>query len=285
MVDYIPEIDGQLIPKRSNPDQNKNAHADSFITFLKDNRSIILNGRITPEYNDYTFVSTRGCSVPDYFFCPVDNIINCTEMKTVLISDVINDFKMLPPNSLPDHSILSGKFITSYFELGRNFEQQNANTINTSTECSNKPPRKNLTKIDENFLMSRETLELVLATISRLQTTVDTKEEMNRLWTEVKEIFITEMNKLPDIPRSSCKKLNRKFRKSKPFWNQELEQLWSSSCQAEKSYLHFKVKTNLDFPIKKNYICRYCFIIPDKNWAVGTETSQAYSLDYMMTQK
>ena len=171
-------------------------------------------------------------------------------MKTVLISDVINDFKMLPPNSLPDHSILSGKFITSYFELGRNFEQQNASNINTSTQCSNKPPRKNLTKIDENFLMSRETLELVLATISRLQTTVDTKEEINRLWIEVKEIFITEMNKLPDIPRSSSKKLNRKFRKSKPFWNQELEQLWSCSCQAEKSYLHFKVQTNTDFPIK-----------------------------------
>ena len=54
LIDYIPEIDGGIIPKRVNPDKNKNAHADSFITFLKDNRAIILNGRITPEYNNYT---------------------------------------------------------------------------------------------------------------------------------------------------------------------------------------------------------------------------------------
>ena len=71
LVDYIPEIDGRIIPVRQNPDNSKNSHADSFITFLKDNRAIVLNGRVTPEYNNYTFVSTRGCSVPDYIFCPI----------------------------------------------------------------------------------------------------------------------------------------------------------------------------------------------------------------------
>ena len=229
MVDYIPEIDGQVIPKRSNPDKNKNAHADSFITFLKDNRSIILNGRKTQEYNNYTFVSTRGCSVPDYFFCPADNLYNCTEMKTVLVSDIINDFGLLPPTSIPDHSILSGKFVTSFFEIGRHFENQNSNFSNKSTQNShpksNKPLRKNLSKIDEHFLMSQEKLELVLATINKLQNIVDTKEELDVLWAEVKNIFVSEMSKLPDIPRSNSKKQNRKFRKSKPFWNDELEQL------------------------------------------------------------
>ena len=97
LVDFIPEIDGQIIPTRQNPDKSKNSHADSFITFLKDNRAIILNGRVTPEFNNYTFVSTRGCSVPDYIFCPVDNLNNCTSMKTLLISDIINKFKLMPP--------------------------------------------------------------------------------------------------------------------------------------------------------------------------------------------
>ena len=117
MIDYIPEIDGQIIPKRSNPDKNKNAHANSFITFLKDNRTIILNGRITPEYNNYTFVSTRGCSVPDYLFCPVDNLQNCIRVKTVLVSEIINEFGLLPPKSLPDQSILSGTFVTSFYHI------------------------------------------------------------------------------------------------------------------------------------------------------------------------
>ena len=47
IADYIPDIDWKLVPPRSNPDKSKNAHADSFLTFLKDNRSIILNGRVT----------------------------------------------------------------------------------------------------------------------------------------------------------------------------------------------------------------------------------------------
>ena len=51
--------------------------------------------------------------------------------------------------------------------------------------------------------MSQETLELVLATITKLQTIVDTNEELDVLWAEVKNIFVSEMSKLPDIPRSN----------------------------------------------------------------------------------
>ena len=39
LVDFIADIDGSLIPSRSNPDRTKNRHADSFINFLK--RSLI----------------------------------------------------------------------------------------------------------------------------------------------------------------------------------------------------------------------------------------------------
>ena len=35
LPDYIPEIDGNLIPKRYNPDKIKNAHGSCFLTFLK----------------------------------------------------------------------------------------------------------------------------------------------------------------------------------------------------------------------------------------------------------
>ena len=116
LLDYILDIDGRLIPKRVNPDRYKNAHADSFLTFLRDNRAVILNGRVTPQYNNYTFVSSRGSSVPDYIFCSLDNLPNCTSMKTLLISEIINDCGLVPPPSIPDHSLLSAKFTTSYFK-------------------------------------------------------------------------------------------------------------------------------------------------------------------------
>ena len=48
LLDFIPEVDGENLPQRFNTDKVKDSHAVSFITFLKDNRSVILNGRITP---------------------------------------------------------------------------------------------------------------------------------------------------------------------------------------------------------------------------------------------
>ena len=71
--------------------------------------------------------------------------------------------------------------------------------------------------------MSNETLELVLQAITRLENKVNTKKEIDDLWSEVKKIFMSEMDKLPNIPRSVKRKLNKKFNKSKPFWNAELE--------------------------------------------------------------
>ena len=156
--DFIPDIDGKLIPQRFNPDNSKNAHAESFLTFLKDNRSIILNGRVTPQLNNYTFVSTRGCSVPDYFFCPVDNLYNCTEMKTILMSEAVNMLGLVPPHNLPDHSILSGTFVTSFYDFGQNYENANLNSNlrdnQWSKEFPTKPkkkPKKNLSKMDKHF--------------------------------------------------------------------------------------------------------------------------------------
>ena len=142
MLDYIVDIDGEEIPKRINVDKNKNAHGDCFITFLKDNRSIILNGRITPENDDYTFVSNRGCSVPDYIICPVENLYNCTKMKTILVSDVINEFGFLPPKSIPDHSILSATFVTSFYDIGKNLENKNIVEKTTLPKNQNPKPTK-----------------------------------------------------------------------------------------------------------------------------------------------
>ena len=60
------------------------------------------------------------------------------------------------------------------------------------------------------------------------------------------------MSSLPDLPTSSLKKQNKKFRKSKKFWNEELESLWSEACKSEKKYLNFKVHSNQDFPLKND---------------------------------
>ena len=143
LLDYLPEVDGHIAP-RFNPDLNKNAHGDAFITFLKDNRAAILNGRITPHLNNFTFVSGRGSSVPDYLFCPLDQLDYCNKMETLLIRELINDMQVPPPPSIPDHSILRGTFTTSYFKFGQQFNSSFEPFNSSPAEVCSNPPKKNL---------------------------------------------------------------------------------------------------------------------------------------------
>ena len=148
-LDFIPEIDGDLIPLRSNPDKTKNAHGNCFLTFLKETRAIILNGRVTPNLNNFTFVSpNRGCSVPDYHFCPVDQLQYCKEMKTLLISEIVNEFGLHPPLNLPDHSILVAAYCTSSFDAFRTSNaSKNINiNFNEMPSLPTRPHKKNLIK-------------------------------------------------------------------------------------------------------------------------------------------
>ena len=77
--DFIEDIDGH-IPPRINPDSVKNPHGNHFLTFLKGNRAIVLNGSVSRENNNFKFHSPRCRSVPDHMFCPTDQFSYCKKM-------------------------------------------------------------------------------------------------------------------------------------------------------------------------------------------------------------
>ena len=249
IIDYVPDIDGNLIPTRENPDKVKNSHAEPFITFLKDNRSIILNGRITPKFNNFTFVNPRGCSVPDYLFSPIDHLNHCTEMRTVLMSDIVNLLNIQPPKSLPDHSILIGTFITSLYEkcTEQLFPTHFPNIIQINDELSSaRKVKKNLSKMPSNFFMTDAIYQQVLETINAIENVQANKSNINQLWVQIKGLFSKELGKLPSMYKSNNKKQKKLFRKSQAFWNPELEDLWRATSWAEKEFLAFKVESPAD---------------------------------------
>ena len=65
------------------------------------------------------------------------------------------------------------------------------------------------------------------------------------------------MAKLPDLPMSSTKNADNKFRKSQPFWNEELEGYWKEVCKTEKEYLKFKVSSNVQLTWKNQLRLKY----------------------------
>ena len=196
-LDYLPCVDAD-VSSRSNPDNEKNKHGEYFLQFLKDNRALICNGRVTPDLNDFTFVSPRGRSVPDYIYCPADHIQYCVSMQVLRVSDAINMFCLPVPFSLPDHSILVSEF-DLYSCLPR------SSHVNAPSALKKLPPKKNIRKINENFMSSVETIQLVNQTIDKLELFVKNQTDMNNLYVEVKSLFLSEMDKLPNLPSTNVK--------------------------------------------------------------------------------
>ena len=77
-------------------------------------------------------------------------------------------------------------------------------------------------------------------------------------------IFLIEMSKLPDLPSSNSKKGRRQKRKSKPFWNQELNDLWVIRCDKEKMYSDFPCNNRHDLHQKE--ILRNQFKVAQTNF-------------------
>ena len=152
-------------------------------------------------------------------------------METLLIRDVINEMQVPSPPSIPDHSILRGTFITSYFKFGQqhncSFEPFNS----SSNEFCRHQPKKNLKKIDAEFFMSEEISSAVRDTISRIEAGINNQSQVDMLWSNIKSLFLGEIEQLPNLPTSKNKNMKKTFRKCQPFWNQELSNLWFSSCQ------------------------------------------------------
>ena len=89
-----------------------------------------------------------------------------------------------------------------------------------------------------------------MQTINNIEKAQSTQLEINKLWSEIKSLFSQELDKLPSVPISQNKKQNKLIRKSQPFWNTDLEELWKATCEVEKSFVSFKVKSHADHNIK-----------------------------------
>ena len=157
------------------------------------------------------------------------------------MTDIVNLSGFVPPQTLPDHSILRGIFSSS---LPKQFVETQPKEVNLSQHL---PKKRNLKKINlDTFFLSDEIRQQVIQTIEKLENVGDHQLEIDNCWAEIKNLFKNELKTLPEMPKSGFKKNNGKFRKSTPFWNEELANLWQNLCANEKAYISFKVRNNQD---------------------------------------
>ena len=86
-----------------------------------------------------------------------------------------------------------------------------------------------------------------------MENAVNDQHHLDQLWGEIKGLLLSELESLPDLPLSNNKNQNKLFKKSQPFWNENLKTAWSKVCNAEKDYLHYNARLNNNL-MQKNHL-------------------------------
>ena len=71
------------------------------------------------------------------------------------------------------------------------------------------------------------------------------QKNLDSIYCEIKSIFEAELAKLPTL-KTGNKKVNRGRIKKQPFWNAELEGLWTDRCMKERVFSKFKCRKPSD---------------------------------------
>ncbi len=103
--DFVEGVDD--ICERTCIDPEENHYGDLFIDHLIASNMCMLNGRSgLLNDNKYTQISTKGKSVVDYVWVPHEQLQNWSQFKVKTMSEMIDNYNLDVPSSIPDHSIL-----------------------------------------------------------------------------------------------------------------------------------------------------------------------------------
>lgn len=195
-----------------------------------------MNGRFDNKSNDYTFQSTRGHSVVDYICVPHDVYNQCSDFQIISCSDIVENAGLVSMQGencrIPDHGFLIFDFMIRDFENAHPSE----NTVTSST----RPIKKyKLRCIPPSFMSSVNVRESLLNMIRIIETCHESQENIDRTYTQLCNIITKEME--CSIPKFDWSKRSRKkFRTLKPYWNNELTELWRVMREKEKTFLKHK---------------------------------------------
>ena len=132
---------------------------------------------------------------------------------------------------VPDHSVLLSEI--------KIFQDVN----NNQRHVSDVPKRYKLKLIPNDFFESELRKVALQNLISRIETTRETQSQLDIIYSDLCNLILDEMNdKIPIFDTSN--RTRKKYRITKPFWNDTLQTSWNSMCLKEKRFFQFKDSPN-----------------------------------------
>ena len=183
----IEESDNILIRKVI--DNTTNTQGQKFINFLSDTQCCIVNGRVTPEYNNFTSCTGyRGRAVVDYHVLRCNEIKHVKEMKVISCIDLINEqnwqYLLSDVYLVSDHNLLSMTLETSLV-IREGLEDM---TLGSKAIKQKKIARKT----GEYYIKSVTVMRLVPLLLSKLEQTNEDDNNLDRYYLELTDLIIND---------------------------------------------------------------------------------------------
>ena len=256
MPDYLEGTDD--VSPRTILDNSRNKHGSSLIEFLHESKLCITNGRITPELDNFTSVSTKGRAVVDYIAISQEYINMCDSCEVLLVNDLLEKHQIYAligdKSKPPDHSIVSLSLCT--------MQSVTSETNGVNINCIQKPDvsrkRYYFNEIPHEFLNSERWQTVIDNLSDKIHNTTVTQNSIDENYSSMCENLFLEMDSHLRYSSSSAK-TRKKFKNFKPYWDDELTQHWREMASAEKAW-HRSKGTNSWNSLKDRFIYhRYAF--------------------------
>ena len=189
------------VPSRKVLDVGKNKHGDLLIDFLKDGQLCIVNGRVNPENDNFTFVDPgRGSAVVDFLIVPYCNLKSITDFHVHLARELMTNCNV-DGCTLTDHSLLEFTInphysiqqahMDEYDESDDNNLDYEGNHLNVDRYYT----RYVVSNISDQFLQSDTAQHAILHCIEKIEQDRQSQVSIDVLYKEFCNVYYDEMDK------------------------------------------------------------------------------------------
>ena len=258
-LDFIEEVDD--VPPRTPIDLQFRGHGEAIIEFCTETKVCVVNGRISPLTDNFTSISSKGTAVVDYFLTRHDDLSRIKHFEVKTMTSLIESMGMhgivAAPSRISDHSFLVMDVCVRSSDTDSSAVVPESVSVHGHHGAPNPglhfggqrpiaPTRFKIDQVPENFMSSPESRDKLLNLISNLEQSRRSQNDINILYRNVVECFITEMGQhFPQVNTGTAS--GRKFRfTKKEWWDDELTHLFKDMHKAEHQYLKAK-KNRLAF--------------------------------------
>ena len=206
-------------------DQTENKQGERMLTFLNDAKGCVINGRITPELDDYTSVAAhKGHAVVDYCLTRQSDLCAIGNMAVTGVCDIIDELgceHLISTGSKPpDHSLLRLSMECSEAVV----EKLCGNTLGSKQVCQQKCNRR----VTDMYMCSELADRMVPRLMAEIRDCTDIQEDANQCYEHLINFILDEAD-----TTSKGRKTLRRSTKPKEYWDEDLSKCWKNMKECE----------------------------------------------------